>query len=137
MNYCNQSEYGKSRIGSLLNLIVIIIRDIITLIVEIIFSILVVYHYNKFKNMSLQKFAAKIDTNSLSNVSNNKRLGNENNTQNNVVQNSVDHLRMVKRKQKHQQLLLMTIILSIFSFVTHMIAAFVFVFLVYIWERKY
>jgi hypothetical protein len=127
INYCNQNEFGKSRIGSLLNLIVIIIRDIITLIVEIMCSILVVYHYNKFKNMSLQKFVAGLNTNLSSNVSNNKRFGNDNNTQ-----NSVDHLRMVKRKQKHQQLLLMTIILSIFSFVTHIIVAFVFVFFVLI-----
>jgi hypothetical protein len=72
-------------------------------------------------------FAIKHNVNNAipsSHLSENQR--NDNNETNNL--NSIANNKIMRRKYKSQQLLLMTIILSIFSFVTHVIVAFVQVF---------
>ena len=136
MNYCDQTEYGKSRIGSIVNLIVIFIRDILTLIVELICNVLAIYNFYKFKNMSLHKFAITINKNdSSSNLSNIHQKQTNQTPINTTITNTpvnIEQSRIEKRKHATQQLLLMTIILSIFSFLIHLIAAFIFTFLVLI-----
>ena len=114
ISYCEQNEFGKTSHGFLLNMIVIILRDIVTLILEIISSVLLIYYYDKYKKMSLQILARENRINEV-----------------NVLNKTILELNRHKR-EKRQQLLFMTIILSIFSFVTHIIVAVVFVFLVFV-----
>ena len=114
-SYCEQNAFIKTRAGFMLNLFVIILRDIVTLILEIIFSILLIYYYDRFKKMSINILGRDTQNQSLNDV--------------NVLNRIIFELNFRKR-EKRQQLLIMTIILSIFSFVTHIIVAVVFVFLV-------
>jgi hypothetical protein len=113
ISYCEQNEFGKTRHGFILNLLLIVLRDIITLMLEIISSILVIHYYNKYKQMSIQILARNI------------------NNQNQSIDHNCVEVNIRKREKRHH-LMIMTIILSIFSFVTHIVVAVVFVFLVFI-----
>ena len=78
--------------------------------------------------MSLKKFVDTLNVNNANDSSTN----NANNSRPVLETSVVENTRILRKKRKSQKLLLMTVILSIFSFVTHIIVAFAFVFLVLI-----
>ncbi len=127
--YCEQTDFARSTLGFIINLIVIILRDILTLIVEIMCSLILIYCYKRYEKMSLNLIVTRLNQNLNDiNLSQIQRSINEKN-----IRKNLNDERKIRKKEKGKQLLLMIIILSIFSFITHMISAFVFVFLVLIY----
>ena len=120
-SYCTPNELGKTKYGLALNLLVILIRDILTLTFEIISSYFIIYHYKIYsivKNVNATVAAAdQIDANNLQ-----KRESMATNR---------------KKWTKGKKLMLMTVYLSITSFATHVIVATVFVLLVNLLLEKY
>jgi hypothetical protein len=122
MSFCVQNEIGKSNFGVIINMTVIVIRDIITLGSEIIASLLVIYYYKRYYKIYQY------------NVSYN--VNNENLSFSNININSTVHMRdsielkIRHRQKKGKKLLLMTIILSILSIITHFLGAIIFIFLI-------
>ena len=133
--YCEQTDFAKSTEGFIINAIVIIFRDIITLIIEIICSILVIYYYKKYENMSLHTLVARLNQN-VNNDNSNSSGSQIRPTIETIAQNRKNNEKSIRKKEKGKQLLLMTIILSIFSFVTHIVAAFALVFFVLIYSKR-
>ena len=116
ITYCEQNKFGKSRIGLIINMIVIIIRDILTLILEILASLIIVYYYKRYwKNRSFIHihFNSEFGPNSNSNSNSAKK-------DSTIRQNL----------KKGKKILLMTLILSLLSIITHLIVAIAYVFIV-------
>ena len=134
-SYCEQTDFAKSREGFITNAIVIFLRDVITLIVEILCSVLVIYYYKKYEKISLHTLVARLNQNKNNDNSNSSgsQIRPVNET---TARQRANNERNIRKKEKGKQLLLMTIILSIFSFVTHIIAAFALVFLVLIYSKR-
>jgi hypothetical protein len=114
-SYCGRTEYAKTLTNTIVSIIQVLIRDIITLILEIVTSALAIYYYKKFEqkfkiireNPDIKSKVDQIKQNN-ANISNKQqvKIGNVSN----------------KKSLKGKQLLLMTIILSITSSLTHLAA---------------
>jgi hypothetical protein len=130
VSYCNLNEFGKSRTGFILNMVVIFIRDIVTLILEITCSIMVVYYYIKYFRMSY--FRTFIMSNSRENT-----IG-LNSVQNRQQNLNIYYNNLIEKQKKGKKLLLMTIILLVIAVITHLLVAVVYVFLVNVYfENSY
>ena len=115
VNYCSMTEFGKSRLGIISNIIVILIRDVLTFILEIITSTFVLYFYRTYKNNPI--LLNNIFVNDIQAVNDNMtpRL--------HKMKSRINY-----RQQKYRKLLLMTFLLSIISILSHFLAAIVYVF---------
>jgi hypothetical protein len=94
--------YYKSKIGNFINMVSIFIRDILTLIIEVLTNIFLVYSYKKFCK--------------------------PNNQQNNV-QIDVNQRIFTKKLQKRKRLLLMIFSLSTLSIISHSFTATIYSFM--------
>ena len=115
MNHCGLTEFGKSRLGIISNVIVILIRDVLTFILEIITSIFVLYFYRTYKNNSIL----------LNNI---LRFDIKKKNSNKMPKISDVRSQINKRKEIYKKLLLMTFVLSVLSIITHFLAAIVYAF---------
>lgn len=114
-NYCGRTEFAKTLTSAIISIIQVLIRDIITLILEIITGGLAIYYYKKFEEKfkiirEYPEVKAKIDIIKQTNVNLNNNIQARSPNMNN------------KKSLKGKQLLLMTIILSITSSLTHLAA---------------
>ena len=126
MNSCSLNEIGRSMLGVILNMALIVLRDIILLGLEIIASILIIYFYRTF---------SKTLPASLNNVKysiSNEIFTLENNTRFSVSQtrNEIES-RLTFRQQSSRNFFIMTLILSILSIIAHLLGALVFIILIY------
>ena len=104
-SYCGKTDFIKSNLGGILTLLMIIVRDLITLILEIIFDILSIYYYVNFMKKKRQI--------SMSNNQNH----NQNNDHNSNNQN------VHKLSWSDMNLFAMTITLSTISLASHLMTA--------------
>ena len=124
-NYCTPNEFGKSRLGIWFNMSVIVIRDVITLILEIIASLILIYFYQRyFNNFSSSYYNMSYNVNDdITTFSFNKTNGSIYKREN--LESKIKYM-----KQKGRKLLVMTLILSFFSIITHLLSAIIFVFVI-------
>lgn len=96
VNFCGQTYFGRSNTGIVINLVLVLFRDILTLIIETILTGLSLFYYKKYKSKSIDKYYI-IATKSFNlNIEKNKRT-------------------------KGKELLFMSIYLSFISIVLHLI----------------
>jgi hypothetical protein len=94
--FCGQTDFARSKIGIIINIILVVFRDILTLIIEIVLTSLSLFYYKKYRLKSIEKYYT-IATKSL-------------------------HVNFKKKKRsKGKKLLLMSIYLSLMSIVLHLI----------------
>jgi hypothetical protein len=70
--FCNQTVFYKSRVGQALNLVSLSIRDLLTLLMEIFFSIMILYGYKKYS--SIQQVSSQSNQTHHHKVKRGKRL---------------------------------------------------------------
>lgn len=102
--YCIQNEFAETTFNKILNIFIISIRDLITLILEIIFSYLLIKSSNKYTENNLIQATININQTRENNL----------------------NLTIKKRVMMKKRILYMTIWLSILSIISHLIIAFAF-----------
>ena len=111
--YCVLNDFGKSQLGLLFSTLMILIRDIITLVLEIVICFMVFYHFSKFEaNRKLSLLNANLDRQS--------RVNN-----NQIVRENTELNRRKKTDEykRNKRFLLMIIYMSVSSFITHLAVA--------------
>ena len=99
---CYITEYNKSIVGNVINMLTIFIRDILTLIVEIATNIFIIYAYKKHCVPEIQQ---------------------------NSIQTNINQIILNRKLQRRKRLLSMIFFLSLLSIVSHLIVATVYTFM--------
>jgi hypothetical protein len=130
--YCALSEFGKSDLGFILNAINIVIRDIFTFIIELIMSLLAIYYFYKFEAKKRSTQAQCIHQIPMNDIIN--RNNADNNDQPSIIIDQQHHdfgrrdLRNDNIQPRSQdkattRFILMTISISVPSFIINLLIA--------------
>ena len=119
-SYCGRTDFIKSNLGSILSLLMIIIRDFITLIFEIIFDILSILYYRQFLRKKNQ-----IGIGQISSIVLNREKTKANNKTNNINNNNIKGINQIMNRvsMSDMNLFSMTITLSVISSTSHLMTA--------------
>jgi hypothetical protein len=113
-SYCGRSDFVKSNLGGILSLIMIIIRDLLTVLFEIMLNIYSIYYYRMFLKRKHQLAVAQVSS---------IILDQEENDRNKVKSQKIT--------KSDVNLFLMTIYLSLLSVFFHLFTGIAFFFLLY------
>jgi hypothetical protein len=115
ISYCALSQLGKSKPGIFLNILVIFVRDFLTIILEVVISYMSVFYYVKFRTNAANLRLHETSLNAIRNG--------------NPLRTNHELNRQKKEEKNKHQLLLMTIFISFSSIATHLVVAVAFLLL--------
>jgi hypothetical protein len=105
LTYCGQTAFAVSKLGMTINMIILLIRDLLTLIVEILINCLAICFYSRFSTSQVQ---------------------NHKSSSSDYENNEANYKQRVK-DERGKRLLLMTINLCTLSIISHIIVCITFV----------
>ena len=125
---CVPNEFGKTQIGIIVNLILIIFRDIITLIIEIVLSVLATFYFKKF----MKKRSVFSCVHNFTQIPNNTAtaIG-----KGEICRERFDNRKTIVQKN-YKNLQLMTITISILSIISHILVALGYVLFVNLFSKS-
>jgi hypothetical protein len=105
LTYCDLTSFSKSKFGILINMLILLIRDLLTLIIEILISCLAICFYSRFSSSQFQTHKANSSEFEVNEAAYKQRM----------------------KDERGKKLLLMTINLCTFSIISHIIVCITFI----------
>ena len=132
-SYCGRTDFIQSSLGGLLSTLMIFIRDILTLIIEIIINIVSIVYYKNFlkKKFRLNLMEMGLIIFNQTELSHSQNQNNTNTNNSNTISNNVNRITL-----SDMNLFLMIIIISFLSILSHLATGFTTIVFIY-YKKNY
>ena len=132
-SYCGRTDFIQSSLGGLLSTLMIFIRDILTLIIEIIINIVSIVYYKNFlkKKFRLNLMEMGLIIFNQTELSHSQNQNNTNTNNSNTISNNVNRITL-----SDMNLFLMIIIISFLSLLSHLATGFTTIVFIY-YKKNY